>query len=149
MPVTVRCPGCNAAMKVKDELIGRRVKCPKCAEVISVPESNSAADARGNPSPSAARRPAATAEARESESAAPKPRATPKRETSPRETSGPRAVNESPAPSFDDLDVPPNFREKVEAEIGDEPIVWMGRPDPEVLMKKAKWGSSPAPLCVP
>ena len=31
MPEQVRCPSCNAMLRVPDSLLGRNVKCPKCA----------------------------------------------------------------------------------------------------------------------
>src|SRR5688572_22394864 len=36
MTIKVACR-CRAQLKVKDELAGRRVKCPKCGEVLIVP----------------------------------------------------------------------------------------------------------------
>jgi predicted Zn finger-like uncharacterized protein len=36
MPVNIHCPGCNAAMKVREDLAGKKVKCPRCSEVFEV-----------------------------------------------------------------------------------------------------------------
>jgi phage FluMu protein Com len=36
MAILLRCSGCNASLKVKDELAGRKIKCPKCAVVVAV-----------------------------------------------------------------------------------------------------------------
>lgn len=36
MPVSVECPECENRFKVKDELAGRKVRCPKCATVVTV-----------------------------------------------------------------------------------------------------------------
>jgi predicted Zn finger-like uncharacterized protein len=38
MAITLSCPSCKNRLKVKDELAGRKVKCPKCKEVTRVPE---------------------------------------------------------------------------------------------------------------
>jgi hypothetical protein len=37
MPISVACPGCGKRLKGKDELAGRRVKCPSCAHGFSIP----------------------------------------------------------------------------------------------------------------
>lgn len=37
MPIAVMCPGCSANFSVKDELAGKRAKCPKCAEPLTIP----------------------------------------------------------------------------------------------------------------
>jgi predicted Zn finger-like uncharacterized protein len=36
MTIALSCPACKQALKVKDELAGRKVKCPKCGSVIAV-----------------------------------------------------------------------------------------------------------------
>lgn len=45
MPIRVICPGCQQALSVKDELAGRRGKCPKCSGVIQIPAAASAPSA--------------------------------------------------------------------------------------------------------
>jgi hypothetical protein len=35
MPITVNCPTCNRALRVPEELLGKRVKCPACATVLT------------------------------------------------------------------------------------------------------------------
>lgn len=37
MPVSFPCRACAATLKVKDELAGKRVKCPKCGQPTAVP----------------------------------------------------------------------------------------------------------------
>jgi hypothetical protein len=37
MPIIVDCPDCGGRFKARDELAGRRVKCPKCGEAVKVP----------------------------------------------------------------------------------------------------------------
>lgn len=37
MAISILCPGCQKKLKVKDELAGKRVKCPGCGQVIVVP----------------------------------------------------------------------------------------------------------------
>src|SRR4051794_12423157 len=37
MPIQLRCPGCNKPLKVKEELAGKKVKCPGCGQAVPVP----------------------------------------------------------------------------------------------------------------
>ncbi len=37
MSISVQCPGCEKKLKAKDELVGKRVKCPGCGELLVVP----------------------------------------------------------------------------------------------------------------
>jgi len=37
MSVSLTCKGCKSALKVRDELAGKKVKCPRCATVLLVP----------------------------------------------------------------------------------------------------------------
>lgn len=36
MPITVTCRGCQKRYQVKDEMAGKKFRCPKCAEVVAV-----------------------------------------------------------------------------------------------------------------
>jgi DNA-directed RNA polymerase subunit RPC12/RpoP len=42
MSISVQCPGCEKKLKTKDELAGKRVKCPGCGQVILVPAAQPA-----------------------------------------------------------------------------------------------------------
>lgn len=37
MPVSLRCKGCKATLKVPDQFAGKKIKCPKCAVSLAVP----------------------------------------------------------------------------------------------------------------
>jgi predicted Zn finger-like uncharacterized protein len=37
MPVSITCPGCQTTLRVREELAGKKVKCPRCAQVVTVP----------------------------------------------------------------------------------------------------------------
>ena len=39
MPITLAC-ACGRAMRIKDELAGRKIRCPDCRAVLAVPESH-------------------------------------------------------------------------------------------------------------
>lgn len=65
MPISVKCPGCQAALRVPDGLAGKKVKCPKCQGIIAVtaapppPPPEPVAEApRIEPEPAAAAAPA-------------------------------------------------------------------------------------------
>ena len=43
MPIAFSCPECDKPLRVKDELAGRKIKCPGCASAVAVPESDEGA----------------------------------------------------------------------------------------------------------
>jgi hypothetical protein len=49
MAITVTCSSCERELKVKEELAGRKVKCPACGEAIAVPVPGSNADSEDRP----------------------------------------------------------------------------------------------------
>ncbi len=52
MPLSVPCPSCKTVLKIADNLAGKRIKCPRCSEVVSAAPAKPAAAAPA-PSPSA------------------------------------------------------------------------------------------------
>ncbi len=40
MPVTLNCSGCKSSLRVRDDLAGKKVKCPRCAHLILVPAND-------------------------------------------------------------------------------------------------------------
>src|SRR5437879_740159 len=38
MPEKIACPGCKALLQVREGLAGKKVKCPKCGNVIQIPK---------------------------------------------------------------------------------------------------------------
>src|SRR5262249_6581835 len=40
MPVAFSCPECGKQLNVRDDLAGKRIKCPGCGAVVSVPDSD-------------------------------------------------------------------------------------------------------------
>lgn len=58
MPEQVRCPSCNAALRVPDNLLGKNVKCPKCQTTFLAETEEPAESERivREPRPPAARR---------------------------------------------------------------------------------------------
>jgi hypothetical protein len=45
MPVSIKCPQCSRGLKVPDELIGRKVKCPGCSTSFTAEAGGAAAPA--------------------------------------------------------------------------------------------------------
>lgn len=43
MPISISCTNCNSKYKLRDSLAGKRIACPKCQAVISVPATQSIA----------------------------------------------------------------------------------------------------------
>ncbi len=39
MPISVPCPSCKASLKVQDNLAGKKIKCPRCSQVVAVPST--------------------------------------------------------------------------------------------------------------
>ena len=57
MPISVSCPSCAKALRVKDEWAGRRAKCPGCGEEFIVPApADVVATPTVEPAPAAVRR---------------------------------------------------------------------------------------------
>ncbi|MDA0838052.1 MAG: STAS domain-containing protein [Planctomycetota bacterium] len=68
MPIKFKCGSCEAVLQVKDELAGKKGRCPKCQQVITVPQADAAPPPSGpnlagsgtppsKPSPAASQRP--------------------------------------------------------------------------------------------
>jgi len=47
MPVALSCPLCEASLRLRDDLAGSKVKCPKCKKIIAVPKASPADDKAG------------------------------------------------------------------------------------------------------
>jgi len=37
MPTTMNCPGCRTPLRLRDDMAGMTIKCPRCGKVISLP----------------------------------------------------------------------------------------------------------------
>src|SRR4051794_30693722 len=40
MPITIACSQCDKKLKVPDNLVGKKVKCPSCQAIIQVPAAD-------------------------------------------------------------------------------------------------------------
>src|SRR6202035_1240860 len=49
MAISFSCPSCDHTIKVKDELAGRKVRCPECSTAIRVPELEVAEEEEPSP----------------------------------------------------------------------------------------------------
>lgn len=123
MNIAIRCGSCQATLKAPDKLAGKKVKCPKCGQAIAVPAGAVPAGAEAIVAASPR---------------SPKPQPAPAR---------PAAADKSapsvrlPLLSFDELKVPSRLRRSIEKEVGSEKLIWLGRPSPESLLRKAKIGA--------
>ena len=58
MSIAVECASCERSIKVKDELASRKIKCPGCGKVLTVPDEEDIEEPQEEPDPQpAARRP--------------------------------------------------------------------------------------------
>lgn len=37
MTTTMKCPGCETPLRLRDDMAGKKIKCPRCARVLTVP----------------------------------------------------------------------------------------------------------------
>src|SRR5262245_40228549 len=44
MPISLKCSECGSSLKIRDDLAGRKVKCPKCTNILRVPTDEEEAD---------------------------------------------------------------------------------------------------------
>src|SRR5580700_7152378 len=44
MSLTVTCPDCDKTLRVKDEFAGKKLRCPGCSTVISIPVKSDESD---------------------------------------------------------------------------------------------------------
>jgi predicted RNA-binding Zn-ribbon protein involved in translation (DUF1610 family) len=52
MALEISCPACQASLRVREEYVGKQLKCPRCAAVLTVPSTPAAApDARAQVRP--------------------------------------------------------------------------------------------------
>jgi hypothetical protein len=114
MSIPIRCEPCAADFKAPDRLAGKKVKCPRCAQIIRVPAG---AEAITVPVQSRKRENGDVALAARSQKAT-------------------RPIR-LPLLSFEHLKVPGRLRRSIEDEVGDEKTIWLGRPSPQSLFRKA------------
>jgi len=53
MAIPVQCPACGKTLNVKDEMAGKRGKCPQCGNIIEVPRPGAIPQAPAPPAPEA------------------------------------------------------------------------------------------------
>src|SRR5262245_36814110 len=117
MAIPIRCGSCKASLRAPDRLAGKRAKCPDCGQPIPVPASTEAIIAASERPPK-----------QENRAAAPV-----------RSLKAARPVR-LPLLSFEELNVPSRLRRSIEEEVGDEDMVWLGRPSPQSLLSKSLIG---------
>jgi hypothetical protein len=134
MPIALGCPKCSKKLKLADTLAGKAVKCPQCATVLRVPGTAAAAVKPAPAAPPPAKAAAAFAADENVKPAAGVPRRAP--------VASPDDDNVKAAPAVarttpEEADVPEELRERVREELTKgERIVWLGRPDPKLVLLK-------------
>jgi hypothetical protein len=155
MPISVKCPKCDKAVKVADTLAGRAFKCPGCTTVIKVPGGSSASVAAA----AGAKSKAASNGSGRSAPLEKKPARRPDPEEAEEEleeiTDEPRSRKSSRRDDDDDdydrprtrsikkeldieHDVPEHLQERVTEELTKgEKLIWIGQPARRVLMVRS------------
>ncbi len=135
MPIALGCPKCSKKLKLADTLAGKAVKCPQCATVLRVP--GTAAAVKPAPAARPPAKPAAALAPDAGGNAKPAPGG-PRR--APAEAPDDDNVKEAPAVARtapEGADVPEELRERIREELTKgERIVWLGQPDPKLVLLK-------------
>jgi DNA-directed RNA polymerase subunit M/transcription elongation factor TFIIS len=43
MSATMNCPGCKTLLRIREEMAGKKIKCPRCAHIVAIPAKGTAA----------------------------------------------------------------------------------------------------------
>jgi DNA-directed RNA polymerase subunit M/transcription elongation factor TFIIS len=49
MAEVLKCPGCQAVLRVRDDMVGKQIKCPRCARAVEVPAPGAITEKPGRP----------------------------------------------------------------------------------------------------
>jgi predicted Zn finger-like uncharacterized protein len=128
MPLLIMCSSCQTRLRVGDDRVGRKMKCPKCQTIFTAASADSGA----------ASAPAARAKA-------PPARAPLEVEVGDEDVieAGPHQGKSAghPDQSFEELEVPDSMREEIEKNLTKkEKIVWIGRASMKLMMSNARLG---------
>jgi hypothetical protein len=140
MPIQTACTACSAKLKVKDELMGKSIKCPKCAIVFKVTAEKAPVSAASASASTGKKPPPPPAwEADEDEEVDVKPKAKPKPKVFDDDGKDEDRDDEAP---FNELleqsQLGDDTRKQIKADIGlREQGIWLGQPDPKIMMVRA------------
>jgi predicted Zn finger-like uncharacterized protein len=148
MPLQTACSSCSAKIKVKDELIGKSIKCPKCGKVFKAAAEGAAARTAVQASAAskpAAKKPPAPAwdddeeDEDEDEDAAPKKVKAKSKPSSDDDEDDDDADEED---GFLDLlnqtKLSDSTKKMIKSELGlREQGIWIGQPDPKIMTVRA------------
>lgn len=151
MPIAIQCGSCQAKINAPDKLAGKKIKCPKCGQVMAIPASPASIATAPLPVSSAATPVHLPAASDPFPFPASEPPITPMPpgQDVPLDPFAPLPTSPaselpglSPLPPnpFEALKIPPRLQKSVEKEVGAEQILWMERPTPESLLAKSKIG---------
>jgi hypothetical protein len=155
MPISVKCPKCEKAVKVADTLAGRAFKCPNCTTVVKVPggssgnvatvagaKSKQASNGSGQRAPvekKPARRPDPEEAEEELEEITDEPRSKKSSRRDDDDDFDDRPRGKSIKKELDiEHDVPEHLQERVSEELTKgEKLIWIGQPARRVLMVRS------------
>lgn len=126
MAISVQCPACQKGLKTKEEMAGKRIKCPLCGHVFAVPETALTSEA---PLPAKPRLAAETSTSLARGGGA----------GNGNVTANQSASVEALRPAFKKQEVPDDMVDKIleELEPG-EKVLWIGRCVPEDILARYK-----------
>ena len=133
MPITMRCPSCDATMNAPDHAVGRKVRCPKCGDAVPVEETAEEESPRRGMTSVASRKPA-----RRSRDEEPEEEELEEVEDEEDDDNVKRrpAVKKSQPANNEDIanDLPSDYADEVLRELRrKERLMWVGQPLPKLL----------------
>jgi hypothetical protein len=117
MPVVVNCTKCQKKLKIPDELLGKKVKCPTCSAVFTAEASEGVAEDKPAPKPAAKKPPV---EDKDDDVPAPKAKRKPVDEDDEDEGVSSKPSKRKAAADEDDEDEPPKKSSKRKVDDDDD-----------------------------
>lgn len=129
MPISVTCASCKAKLQAPEAASGRKVKCPKCGTPVQVPAGKTATPVL-----------ASKAAVQAAPLSAKMDRASVGTESAPIKNRSAKS-SRSLEKMCEEQAVPAQYKDAIRKELAeDEAVVWLGRPEMDIRLRKAKIG---------
>jgi len=137
MPVQTACSSCSAKIKVKDELIGKSIKCPKCSTVFKVAAQGVASAQTATAEKAQGKKPPAPAWEDDEDDEGEKPKSKPKAKTF--DDYGADRDEEAPFKELlAETHLADSTKQQIKADLGlREQGIWVGQPDAKIMAVRA------------
>jgi hypothetical protein len=133
MPISITCPSCQTRLKVGDNLVSKRIKCPKCQQPVPVAVAKAVPGPATSPAapPPPARQADDWIDVNEA--------ATPTEVAVAGAAKGTRPTGDWGQSLMDGHDVPEEIEEEIhDALAKNERLTWFGRPRMDILLARAR-----------